>query len=58
MLRLARLGFFLPEVESPYKSCSTLSANTMMDNHGMMIWDGGNIRVWTGGTLWATVTLT
>jgi len=60
------LGFKLPTVEHPYEHKSgvgsvaawpALSASTKIDNKGMMIWDGTNIRVWTGGTLWATLAL-
>ena len=55
------LGFQLPLVGTPYGTGSTsvwpdLSASTS-DGKGMMIWDGSNIRVWTGGTLWAKVGL-
>lgn len=58
------LGFKLPTVQHPYEHKSgvgtvaawpALSASTKIDNKGMMIWDGTNIRVWTGGTLWATL---
>lgn len=58
------LGFRLPLVESPYKHKSgsgtvpampAVSASTKIDGKGTMIWDGSNIRVWTGGTLWATI---
>ena len=56
------LGFQLPLVQKPYGDHSSnagwpaLSANTA-DNKGMMIFDGANILVWTGGTLWGKLAL-
>ena len=36
---------------------SQLTHDQSHQNKGMMFWDGKNIRVWTGGTKWAVVTL-
>ena len=67
------MGFMLPLIEEKfiYSGGSDgssnhvhtfdprFSADTTMrkQNSGLMFWDGKNIRVWTGGTKWATVTL-
>jgi|7_EtaG_2_1085326.scaffolds.fasta_scaffold03260_5 hypothetical protein len=58
------LGFQLPLVEEPYGESGGGSAprwpdlsGSSADGKGMIVWDGSSIRVWTGGTLWATVGL-
>ena len=57
------LGFKLPRIDDvpgqAFKFDPQLSGSTREnhDNRGLMFWDGRNIRVWTGGTYWATVAL-
>ena len=59
------LGFMLPRVDNTdwvadgngFDSAMSAVTHYNLDNRGLMFWDGRNIRVWTGGTMWATVAL-
>ena len=56
------LGFMLPTLTKdpasvPHPRISGVTAGEAQDNTGLMFWDAvkGKIRVYTGGTLWASV---